>query len=51
MKARTRRRLPRREREAVDRRDRASARSQLALILCGLAAVIAYLASGATFLN
>ena len=51
MKARAYRRLSREEREAVDRRDRASCLSQLALIICILGAVITYALAGWTFLD
>jgi hypothetical protein len=51
MKARTYRRLSREEREAIDRRDRASCLSQFALILCIIGGATAYELAGWTFLD
>jgi hypothetical protein len=51
MKARHYRRLSRAEREAVDRRERASFLSQVALLGCIVGGVIAYEVSGSTFLD
>ena len=51
MKARAYRRLSREEREAIDRRDRASCLSQLALIVCIITGVTTYAVAGWTFLN
>jgi hypothetical protein len=51
MKARAYRGLTREEREAIDRRGRASAVSQLILIVCIIAGVTTYVFAGWTFLN
>ncbi|MFF0266075.1 hypothetical protein [Kribbella sp. NPDC004536] len=51
MKARAYRRLPSEEREAIDRRNRASCLSQCALILCIIVGVTTYAIAGWTFLN
>lgn len=51
MKARAYRRLSREEREAIDRRDRASCLTQLALIICIVGGVITYAVAGWTFLD
>ncbi|WP_344180585.1 hypothetical protein [Kribbella lupini] len=51
MKARTYRRLSREDREAVDRRGRASCLSQLALMVCIIGGVTAYVVAGWTFLD
>lgn len=51
MKARTYRRLPREQRAALDRRDRASCLSQLTLILCILGGATTYVLAGWTFLD
>jgi hypothetical protein len=51
MKARAYRRLSRQEREAIDRRDRASCLSQLALTLCIIGGVTTYVVAGWTFLD
>ncbi len=51
MKARDYRRLSREEREAIDRRGRASAVSQLVLIVCIIGGVTTYVIAGWTFLN
>jgi hypothetical protein len=51
MKARTYRRLSREDREAVDRRERASCLSQLALMVCIIGGVTAYVVAGWTFLD
>ena len=51
MKARAYRRMSREEREAIDRRDRASCLSQLALIICIIGGVTAYALAGWTFLD
>lgn len=51
MKARAYRRLSRAEREAIDRRDRASCLSQLAFFLCLIIGIAAYVIAGWTFLD
>ncbi|MGW6282061.1 hypothetical protein [Kribbella sp. NPDC055071] len=51
MKARAYRRLSREDRDAIDRRDRASCLTQLVLTVCIIGGVTAYVFAGWTFLD